>query len=485
MCPKACCGKPVTECKCGPDCEHCDCYAKNKAMKESVNEAITITADSPEDLPALQRIMQLAGMKPVSQDMMPQDDAPDMTMKGDDNINGNCGCGDTEEAEYENQPNEQYSDVEDITRLAGLNGLNGSKHPQDLRVKDPAQQEGYANSMGNEKEGEKYSDEELEDEYGKTELKKLPRKFSKQGDNPLEDIEEALRSDYISFINESLTLSTADQKKNLIESGYDKQYLETLTEEEILTEWIWFVLGALLFVGGVYLTVDQAINMYEQAGNDFSIFVDAIPFGLSGTRESSAQCGAFYKQNKYFKPGWCQFTQDNGDGPDPAMESELNSFYFFVGLTFVGGGGIKIGSKLALSAKAKKAKEMQDLGKGIVDELVNSKKLAQATQATEKTSAEILAEVKKLTAKAAEAHKAVKGSELMVDLNNVGQVVVKNLKTGESLFLDPKNREVINLLKNVGKEVDDVSAVWKALQTAAKGPGASRGVSPSGITLVP
>ena len=35
MCPEACCGKPVTECKCGPDCKHCDCYAKNKAMKET------------------------------------------------------------------------------------------------------------------------------------------------------------------------------------------------------------------------------------------------------------------------------------------------------------------------------------------------------------------------------------------------------------------------------------------------------------------
>ena len=31
MCPEACCGKPVTECKCGPDCKHCDCHAKNKA----------------------------------------------------------------------------------------------------------------------------------------------------------------------------------------------------------------------------------------------------------------------------------------------------------------------------------------------------------------------------------------------------------------------------------------------------------------------
>ena len=29
MCPEACCGKPVSECVCGPDCKHCDCYEKN------------------------------------------------------------------------------------------------------------------------------------------------------------------------------------------------------------------------------------------------------------------------------------------------------------------------------------------------------------------------------------------------------------------------------------------------------------------------
>lgn len=35
MCSKDCCGQPVTECTCGPDCKHCDCYEKNKAMKEN------------------------------------------------------------------------------------------------------------------------------------------------------------------------------------------------------------------------------------------------------------------------------------------------------------------------------------------------------------------------------------------------------------------------------------------------------------------
>ena len=40
MCPEACCGKPVTECSCGPDCKHCDCYAKNK-MNEGDNFDLT------------------------------------------------------------------------------------------------------------------------------------------------------------------------------------------------------------------------------------------------------------------------------------------------------------------------------------------------------------------------------------------------------------------------------------------------------------
>jgi len=34
MCPEACCGQPVTECKCGPDCKHCDCYNKNKMNED-------------------------------------------------------------------------------------------------------------------------------------------------------------------------------------------------------------------------------------------------------------------------------------------------------------------------------------------------------------------------------------------------------------------------------------------------------------------
>ena len=34
MCPEACCGAPVMECKCGPDCPHCNCHEIQKLAKE-------------------------------------------------------------------------------------------------------------------------------------------------------------------------------------------------------------------------------------------------------------------------------------------------------------------------------------------------------------------------------------------------------------------------------------------------------------------
>ena len=55
----------------------------DEPKKEKVDETITITADSPDDLPALTQIMKLAGLQKVTPDMMPDQDAPMMTMKGD------------------------------------------------------------------------------------------------------------------------------------------------------------------------------------------------------------------------------------------------------------------------------------------------------------------------------------------------------------------------------------------------------------------
>jgi|11_taG_2_1085331.scaffolds.fasta_scaffold01672_2 hypothetical protein len=43
MCSKDCCGVPVTECTCGPDCKHCDCHSKNK---ESIKEFATTGSTS-------------------------------------------------------------------------------------------------------------------------------------------------------------------------------------------------------------------------------------------------------------------------------------------------------------------------------------------------------------------------------------------------------------------------------------------------------
>jgi len=47
MCPDACCGKPVTECKCGPDCKHCDCHAKNKMDETTSAGDVAAVANPP------------------------------------------------------------------------------------------------------------------------------------------------------------------------------------------------------------------------------------------------------------------------------------------------------------------------------------------------------------------------------------------------------------------------------------------------------
>ena len=44
MCSDDCCGKPITECVCGPDCEHCDCHAKNN-IDESYSDDFQYSDD--------------------------------------------------------------------------------------------------------------------------------------------------------------------------------------------------------------------------------------------------------------------------------------------------------------------------------------------------------------------------------------------------------------------------------------------------------
>ena len=33
MCPEACCGAPVMECTCGPECKHCNCHEIQRLSK--------------------------------------------------------------------------------------------------------------------------------------------------------------------------------------------------------------------------------------------------------------------------------------------------------------------------------------------------------------------------------------------------------------------------------------------------------------------
>ena len=189
-----------------------------KDKKKKVDESITISADSPEDLPVIAQIMKLAGMQAVTPDMMPDADNVPM-MKPDDNINGSpCG------GDYDNSPDEQYKGVEDVTTDAGIEGVNGKKAPQDIRVKDPTPygdyeqrlaklagieneevedeetDEGYANSMGNEKDDPTYKgyDPDYGDhtEHGKPKVKYIPSRY---GDNPLESIEQNLKAEYEKF----------------------------------------------------------------------------------------------------------------------------------------------------------------------------------------------------------------------------------------------------------------------------------------------
>jgi len=221
-----------------------DGKGKDDLKKENVKESITISADSPEDLPVIAQIMKLAGMQPVSTDMMPDvDNVP--AMKADDNINGNgsdCGCDDNPvvtkrdgvdfdldrdgmpDMTYDNSPDENYQGVEAVTTDAGVEGLNGKSAPQDIRVKDPSPyadyeqrlaklagieneevedeetDEGYANSMGNEKEEPTYKgyDPDYGDhtEHGKPKVKYIPSRY---GDNPLESIEQNLKAKYEQF----------------------------------------------------------------------------------------------------------------------------------------------------------------------------------------------------------------------------------------------------------------------------------------------
>jgi hypothetical protein len=105
-----------------------DGKGKDDLKKENVKESITISADSPEDLPMIAQIMKLAGMQAVTPDMMPDtDNVP--AMKADDNINGSpCGAvvsktdkGVDFDLDRDGAPDMSYANYEQrLAKLAGI-----------------------------------------------------------------------------------------------------------------------------------------------------------------------------------------------------------------------------------------------------------------------------------------------------------------------------------------------------------------------------
>jgi hypothetical protein len=266
---------PVEEAKAKPDYIDLDKDGNKKepmkkaakdAKKKKMDEAITISADSPEDLPVLQQIMKLAGMSPVTPDMMPDgDNVP--VMKAEP------GCG-TPTGDYEARlaklagieteavvggnarpidPNSVFArlgnDIQSIMNdaldgndmaddiadelgdyLRNGDAPEGSHYEKAIQIvmssihdgpqaqaeaaeeaisvlhseeKNPKfADEGYANSMGNEKEEPTYKgyDPDYSDhtEDGKPKVRYVPSRY---GDNPLESIENKLMKEYQEYVD--------------------------------------------------------------------------------------------------------------------------------------------------------------------------------------------------------------------------------------------------------------------------------------------
>jgi len=198
-----------------------DGKGKDDLKKEEVKESITISADSPEDLPVIAQLMKLAGMQTVTPDMMPDADNVPM-MKSDDDINANndddCGCEDDDNAvvtktdtgvdfdlDQDGEPDMSYSEQERLAHLAGIEN------------EDEDTKEGFANSMGDEKEEPTYKG--YDPEYAKdagAATRKTKQVPANSGDNPLEAIENNLRSAYDTF-KEELWNELSDGKEHTSE----------------------------------------------------------------------------------------------------------------------------------------------------------------------------------------------------------------------------------------------------------------------------
>lgn len=158
MCP--CCDVVESKCTCKPDCPDCDCGGNAKETKESVNEAasmnISMSGDNAGEVAELMKLMQNAGMPDAGPVMgMPHDHDSDCgcgSCAGDDHAEPDGDEGpivalpmpkqgpdmakmrdmvassmdDKAEEDYANEPDEEYANVDYMTKdLSG--GLNKQK----------------------------------------------------------------------------------------------------------------------------------------------------------------------------------------------------------------------------------------------------------------------------------------------------------------------------------------------------------------------
>ena len=81
MCSKECCGAPVSECSCGPECKHCNCYELKKVderygmrqgiaqSRSTANKTVNSTKrvnNKNQDMGREQQIAQMASNRRVN-----------------------------------------------------------------------------------------------------------------------------------------------------------------------------------------------------------------------------------------------------------------------------------------------------------------------------------------------------------------------------------------------------------------------------------
>ena len=188
-----------------------------EAMKKDINEAITMTAETPEEASVLMQILKLAGVTPVSQDMINQPEAeksqeePCGTQTAGDQMRATMDkiSGDQQaDEEYANEPNPDYQNTDDL-----VNKHSGGLNRQKVQVK-----KGYPgdNDMSEAQNIGQLADK-LREQYNSL-YKKV-----EESDLNEKDVEEKVQSPYAVGMAQAMK-STGDKpplEKSTIKKAHD------------------------------------------------------------------------------------------------------------------------------------------------------------------------------------------------------------------------------------------------------------------------